>query len=45
MDPNNTSDPSQVHRLVRLKNPWANSQEWNGAFSDSDSSVWTSEFK
>ena len=31
----------QVQRLVRLKNPWANSQEWNGPFNDNDSAAWT----
>lgn len=35
----------QVHRLVRLKNPWANSQEWNGAFSDTDTASWSKELK
>lgn len=33
-----------MQKLVRLKNPWANSVEWNGAFSDNDS-VWTSQLK
>ncbi|CDW89694.1 cysteine protease family c02 [Stylonychia lemnae] len=38
------AEPSQVHKLVRLKNPWANSQEWNGAFSDVDP-VWNQDLK
>jgi hypothetical protein len=35
-------DPLQ---LVRIKNPWANSQEWNGPFNDSDVSSWTRDIK
>jgi hypothetical protein len=38
-------DSGEVHRLVRIKNPWANSQEWNGAFSDSDTNTWTPDIK
>ena len=38
------ADPMQVHRLVRLKNPWANSQEWNGPFSDNDN-IWNTELR
>lgn len=32
-------------RLVRIKNPWANSQEWNGPFNDNDVQAWTKEVK
>lgn len=38
-------DPTSIQRLVRIKNPWANSQEWNGSFSDSDSVSWTTHAK
>lgn len=32
-------------QLIRLKDPWANSKEWNGACSDFDTSFWTDEVK
>lgn len=38
-------DSGEVHKLVRLKNPWANSPEWNGPFSDSDAGSWTADVK
>lgn len=38
------ADPSQNYKLIRLKNPWANSEEWNGAFGDNDP-IWTAELK
>ena len=31
--------------LVRLKDPWGNSNEWKGACSDFDSKFWTDEVK
>ena len=39
------STGDNIVRLVRLKNPWANSQEWNGTFSDSDIPSWTKDIK
>jgi hypothetical protein len=38
-------DGSDTIRLVRLKNPWANSPEWNGTYSDTDATAWTQEVK
>jgi hypothetical protein len=32
-------------QLVRLKDPWANSQEWKGACSDFDKDFWSDEVK
>jgi Calpain family cysteine protease len=31
--------------LVRIKNPWANAQEWSGQFNDNDASSWTRDIK
>lgn len=40
------SDPSEVYKLLRVKNPWGkeNQMVWNGDWSDSDP-VWTEEMK
>lgn len=32
-------------QLIRLKDPWANSKEWNGPCSDYDTSFWTKDIK
>jgi Calpain family cysteine protease len=32
------------HKLVQIRNPWANEVEWNGPWSDS-SSEWTDRMK
>lgn len=32
------------HKLVQIRNPWANEVEWNGPWSDS-SSEWTDRLK